>query len=68
MAKNTGLITRAEWLETVIKLTKAGIEEGDGNGLAKQAANYTNELKELKKNEAKSEKITPRRHTAHKRV
>lgn len=38
------LITRVEWLETVIKLTKTGIEEGDGNGMAKQLEKYENEL------------------------
>jgi hypothetical protein len=41
------LITRAEWLVTVIKLTQTGIEEGDGNGMLKQAERFEKELKGL---------------------
>lgn len=61
------LITRGEWLETVIKLSETAIEDGDGNGMAKQVENYSKELKEWRKNETKGEKITHGRHTSNKR-
>lgn len=44
--------TRAEWLQTVIKLTETAIDpisKEDGNGMIAQAARYTNELKGLRK-------------------
>jgi hypothetical protein len=44
--------TRAEWLQTVIKLTKTAIDptsDDDGNGMIAQLAKYTKELKGLKK-------------------
>lgn len=45
-------VTRAEWLQTVIKLTNIAINDpsvGDGSGMKEQVARYTKELKGLKK-------------------
>jgi hypothetical protein len=62
--------THGEFLEICIKLTKSGISDppSENDGMIEQLERLTKELKEWRKNEAKSEKITPRRHITDKRV
>jgi hypothetical protein len=63
--------THGEFLEICIKLTKTGINDPpheSDKGMIDQLDRLTTELNEWRKNETKSEKVTPRRHIANKRV